>query len=293
MRARGMVVLLAVGFALAGCSSSSKSAGSSSTATTTPKSRPKVTITAHDYSFALPAQIPAGYVDVTLANRGKEDHQAQLVKLGSMTFAQFKAAGDDAAKLKPDTVFVGGPNEAAPGGSSSATVKLDPGKYAVVCFIPSSKDGKPHEAKGMIKQVQVVRTADSVDAPPVADSTIELSEFTFVVPKDFNGKGTVDVTNVGGQVHELVLFKLNAGKTLADLKKFLLVPPGTPPPAGPPPFTTVPGVGGTVGLSPKQHAWLTMNLAPGNYALFCFFPDPAKGGIPHALEGMTKEFTIS
>jgi len=62
---------------------------------------------------------------------------------------------------------------------------------------------------------------------------------------------------------------------------------------GTPPFTTIPGVGGIVGLSSKQHAWLTMDLDPGKYALICFFPDPNKGGQPHVLEGMLKEVTIS
>jgi len=288
---RGLIMAIAAGLALAACSSSSKS-GSSSTTTAT-KARPKVTIVAHDYSFDLPAQIPSGYVDVTVQNQGKEDHQAQLVKLGSLSFAKFKTQTNPNA-VPAGTLFLGGPNEATPGKSTTATMKLDPGKYAVVCLIPSSKDGKPHEAKGMVKQVEVVRTDASVDTAPPSDSTIELSEFTFVMPKDFNGKGMVDITNVGGQVHEMVLLKLNPGKTLADAKKFLLVPPGTPPPAGPPPFSPVPGIGGIVGISPHQHNWLDMNLTPGNYMLICFFPNTAApGDLPHALSGMVKEFTIS
>ena len=292
MRVRVLVGVLAIGMAVAGCSSSSKS-GASSPTTSPAAARPKVTVIARDYSFQVPAQIPSGYVDVTVKNEGKEDHQAQLVKLGSMTLAQFKAAGDDMSKLKPGTEFVGGPNEAVPGASTTATLKLDPGNYAVVCFIPSSKDGKSHESKGMIKPVTVAKTADSVDVAPVADSTIQLSEFTFVVPKDFNGKGMTEVTNVGGQVHEMVMFKLKPGKTLDDAKKFLLVPPGTPPPAGPPPFSPIPKIGGLTGLTPNQSAWLDLDLAPGNYMLICFFPDPAKQGLPHALEGMVKEFTVS
>jgi hypothetical protein len=91
----------------------------------------------------------------------------------------------------------------------------------------------------------------------------------------------------------MVIVRLKPGKTLADAKKFFLTPPGTPPPAGPPPFTTIPNVGGLVGLSPQQHAWLDMNLTPGNYVLTCFFPDPAKKDLPHALEGMVKEVTVS
>ena len=288
MRARGMVWLVltvAVGLALAGCGSDSDSSDAPTT-TAPAATRPEVTITAHDYSFDLPAQIPAGYVDVTIDNQGKEDHQAQLVKLGSLSFDEFKSS-DDITKVPADTVFVGGPNEAVPGKSTTATLKLDPGKYAVVCFIPSPKDGKPHEAKGMVKQVEVVESDESVETAPVADSTIELSEFTFIVPDDFDGKGVVDITNVGNQIHELVMVKLSDGKTATDAAKYFGAPKGTPP------FTTIPGVGGIVGLSSKQHAWLTMDLDPGKYALICFFPDPNKGGQPHVLEGMLKEVTIS
>ena len=37
-----------------------------------------------------------------------------------------------------------------------------------------------------------------------------------------------------------------------------------------------------------------MALTPGKYVLLCFFPDTSnKGGLPHALEGMIKEITIS
>ena len=48
-----------------------------------------------------------------------------------------------------------------------------------------------------------------------------------------------------------------------------------------------------VGLTPPQHAWLNLDLTPGKYMLICFFPDPKKGNIPHAVEGMVKGFTIS
>ena len=93
-----------------------------------------------------------------------------------------------------------------------------------------------------------------------------------------------------GRWQELGLFKIAEGKTIDDLKAFLLTPPGTPPPAGPPPFTSA---GGTVGLSSKAHSWLTLDLSPGTYAMVCFFPDPTKNGLPHALEGMIKEVTVS
>ena len=35
------------------------------------------------------------------------------------------------------------------------TVDLEPGEYALICFIPDDKDGKPHVAHGMISQITV------------------------------------------------------------------------------------------------------------------------------------------
>ena len=117
-------------------------------------------------------------------------------------------------------------------------MKLDPGKYAVVCFIPANSDGKPHAAHGMFgsrgrsrdRRVRRHRAG-------AAASTITLGDFSFTLPAGFTGKGTSTSRTRATQVHEAVLYKLGPGKTVADAKKFLLTPPGTPPPAGPPPFT--------------------------------------------------------
>lgn len=294
-----MIGTAVAGLALAGCGSSSKTAGNPKTTAAPAATAPaKVTIDANDFTFSMPAEIPSGYVDVTLTNHGKEGHQINFVKLGSMTFAEFKAAAvkTDLHAIKADTIFAGGPNGADPGKSTSAIVKLEPGEYAVGCFIPANADGKPHTAHGMIASVKVVKTADSYDVAPTADSTITLGgpeEFAFGVPAGFTGKGLVDISNTGKQVHEFFAVKEVAGKTLQDVQDFLLTPPGTPPPAGPPPFTTIPGMGGTTGISTGQHNWLRMNLSPGKYVLLCFFPDTSNNqDLPHAVKGMIKEITI-
>ena len=91
----------------------------------------------------------------------------------------------------------------------------------------------------MIDQLQAIPESVSVDVAPVATSTIVLGDFSFTLPAGFTGKGVVDVSNQGTQVHELNLFKLAPGKTVKDATDFLLTQPGTPPPAGPPPFTEI------------------------------------------------------
>jgi len=290
---RVSVVITAVALlSLAACGSSSKSSseGAGSTTTVAGKTRPHVTIDAFDYGFKLPAQMPSGWVDVTLHNTGKEGHQIAFAKLGSLTLAAFKtAASATNVKALKEVQFVGGPNNAEPGGSVTATIHLEPGEYGVACFIPAS-DGKAHAAHGMVGKVTVAQTADSVeDAPTVEGGSISLSEFTFV-PESFTGNGMVEFKNIGTQVHEAIIVKEAAGATLDSVKAFFLAPPGSPPPAGPPPFTSA---GGIVGLGPSQTMYQQMALTPGKYVLVCFFPDPTKGDQPHALEGMVKEITVS
>jgi hypothetical protein len=87
----------------------------------------------------------------------------------------------------------------------------------------------------------------------------------------------------------MIIVREAPGKTLADVKAFVLPAPGTKPPAGPPPFTSA---GGIVGLGPGQTVYEKLTLAPGRYVLVCFFPDPYNKNRPHALEGMIKEIAI-
>src|SRR5215472_6976217 len=91
LRRVSVVITAVVLLSLAACGSSSKSdtAGSGSSTTTPAKTRPHVTIDAFDYGFKLPAQMPAGWVDVTLHDSGKASHQIAFAKLGSTTLAAF------------------------------------------------------------------------------------------------------------------------------------------------------------------------------------------------------------
>jgi uncharacterized cupredoxin-like copper-binding protein len=46
-----------------------------------------------------------------------------------------------------------------------------------------------------------------------------------------------------------------------------------------------------VGIGPNQENWLTVDLEPGEYALYCFLPD-AKDGKEHLQHGMLKQITV-
>jgi uncharacterized cupredoxin-like copper-binding protein len=270
--------------------------GSSSSSRAVPISasvpRPHITVDAKEFGFTLPKQVPAGWVDVTLHNSGTVAHQITFAKLNTVSFAAFKTAADTLdVKALTGVDFVGGPNNAEPGQSVTATVHFESGEYGFACFISDPKDGKRHTALGMVGEVKVVKTAASVeDAPSDDGGSISLSEFIFLPDASFTGNGTVAIKNVGTQVHEMIIAREAPGKTLADVKAFLLPAPGTKPPAGPPPFT--PSAGGIVALGPAQTVYEKFTLAPGSYVLICFFPDPTNKNRPHALEGMIKEFAV-
>ncbi|HEX2249656.1 MAG TPA: hypothetical protein VHH32_04870, partial [Gemmatimonadales bacterium] len=55
-----------------------------------------ITVTAHDYSFQAPKEIPAGATEFHLVNKGQELHQAQLIKL-----EEGKTLEDLAKAMKP------------------------------------------------------------------------------------------------------------------------------------------------------------------------------------------------
>jgi plastocyanin len=268
--------------------SASASAAASASASPAPSSAAAATlaVTGKEYAFDLPASVPAGVTAITLTNAGKEEHQAQLVKIADgKTITDLLGAlqsPDQSAALKLVTLS-GGPNGVAPGATGTATVDLKPGAYAFLCFI-SGPDGTPHVAKGMVAPLEVTGTATTT-ALPAADASLTLKDFSFDLDSLTAGKHTVTVKNDGPQAHEATIVKLNDGVTIDTIKGMLSASPA---PAGPPPWTDV---GGITGISPGTTANMHVDLPAGNYAFICFVPDAATGK-PHFQLGMIGGLTV-
>jgi plastocyanin len=242
-----------------------------------------VTVTAREFAFGAPATISAGLTTVRLVNEGKEMHHVQLIRLDAgHTVAELMELAKTAGEPIPAWAkFVGGPNVHAPGAHSEATMVLEPGEYALVCFIPSA-DGVPHIAKGMVKPLTVVpATPNSVVG--TADVTMTLRDYAFeTTPEITAGKRTVEVVNAAAQPHEVVLMRLEPGKTPQDLLAWVQTQQG-PPPALP--------MGGTSFLSQGERNQITADFTPGEYVLLCFVPD-AGDGRPHVAHGLVRQFTV-
>jgi hypothetical protein len=288
MRTRAAVaVIILLAVSLTGCGKSKKSTASSgSTTTAAPAAVTTMDITAKEYTFDGPNSVSEGYVKVNLTDAGKEDHQAQFLRLqDGKTLQDFGAAAQaDPSGLQALALTDGGAglNAIKAGTNASGVSKLRAGNWLMVCFVPAP-DGIPHIAKGMVRPFVVAPPASSATAP-TATATVSAKNFAFTLPTFKAGKATIEFKNTAtDQVHEMTIIKMAAGKTAADATAFFTKP------AGPPPFESA---GGPPGIGPGDTAYADVDFTPGTYVALCHVPDP-KTKKEHLALGMIQEFKVT
>jgi uncharacterized cupredoxin-like copper-binding protein len=116
---------------------------------------PDVVMTLDDYDFRFSAPITSATKTIRLRNVAAQTHEAVIVKLErGATAEQFIAAMEKPQGPPPGTL-VGGITGIAKGRTVDIATSFTPGDYALVCFVPDAKDGKPHLAHGMVKPFSV------------------------------------------------------------------------------------------------------------------------------------------
>jgi hypothetical protein len=272
--------------ALAACAQNEAPAGDT-TASAAPAAAAApnmVTFTAKEFSFEGPDTIPAGLTMFHLNAAGQELHHLQLIKLEEgKTYADLEAAMK--AKGPPPAWMhvYGGVNPPPPGGMAIATQTMEPGNYAVVCFV-EGPDHVPHLAKGMMKPLTVAATPNANRTEPTADVTMTLNDYSFTLSKPLAaGRQMIKVENAASQPHEIVLIQLAPGKTIQDVAKWVADMKG-PPPGKP--------IGGIPGFMKGKNTYFEVSLEPGDYGMICFVPD-AKDGKPHFEHGMMQQIKVS
>jgi hypothetical protein len=236
-----------------------------------------------DFSFDAPDVIPAGLTEFRFMNKGPSLHHMQILKLeGGKTIDDLRAALANPGPPPAWVKVVGGPNAPAPGLESNATLMLEPGNYALICFVDIG--GPPHFMKGMVKALRVTASTDASAPTPKVDATATLFDYGFKLSSPIQpGTRTIRVLNGGAQPHEIELVRLPPGVSVSDFMKWLEKMEG-PPPAMP--------LGGISGLDVGGSQYFTADFTPGNYALVCFLPD-AKDGKPHFAHGMIQQITVN
>lgn len=246
----------------------------------------ELVVIAHDYRFEAPDQVDAGLVNIRLFNRGKEDHHVLLIKLDRLDrvnqVADYLKANDwNVPWMHP----MGGPESVAPGGSASASMVLEPGRYMLACVVASPTSHRQHFMDGMIKEISVVKApaaAGQATLPPT-EVNLKLFEWNFMLDGPlFAGRRTIRVENTGKFEHHVAFVRLKEGKTMEQAVKWAETP------SGPSPYESV---GGTTGLDPGRAVNITLDLMPGEYAMLCTLFNPLSKKT-HSAHGMIKPIRV-
>ncbi|MEP7066686.1 MAG: hypothetical protein ABI889_11675 [Gemmatimonadota bacterium] len=114
-----------------------------------------IVLTLSDYTFATSKPITAGRHTIKIENAGSQSHELLLARLAPGKKAEDVPAWAEHMVGPPPAEPIGGVPAMAKGGTAYMTADFTPGDYAMVCFIPDAKDGKPHFTHGMVKQIHV------------------------------------------------------------------------------------------------------------------------------------------
>jgi len=177
-----------------------------------------VEVQGDEYSFVMPQSVDGGWTTLRLTNTGDEAHEFALVKLeGKRTRADVLEVLSDPATQEqgpPDwvTIRAGIPTLQA-GKTASLTQRLEPGRYALICFL-DGPNGKPHFLDGMLGLIEVGEDAEA--KAPKPDATLALGK-SLEAPEVDAGEQTLELKNDSDQPNAVFLISYKPGKTQKDL----------------------------------------------------------------------------
>lgn len=257
-----------------------------------------VGIVAHDGYFTMYPRnwrASSGMTEVIFQNDGRSLHSVQFFHLeGSETawaLANLASRQDltysQARYLQREAA--GGASAVGSGGRQDVFLNLRPGRYVMVSMV----DG--HASQGMYHEFWVSGRAysprDSEDAlrasgTPLAAAAIRLSNFRITIPWTLTQSRyqTVRINNVSSQAHDMVIYKLKAGRTRQDVLWSLTSGRGV--------WRVAWAAGGSATIPAYSSAWLEMYLTPGTYVALSDVVDVNHPHIMQAAKGMIATFTV-
>jgi hypothetical protein len=122
---------------------------------TAPTPASDVSVAMVDYSFNISGPLSSGSHTFRVTNDSKQGHMMLMVRLApGKTLADWMAWSAKSGTPEP-IEWTGGMGYMSPGGAGYFTVRLKPGAYGMICFIPDPSDHKPHFMHGMEKEFTV------------------------------------------------------------------------------------------------------------------------------------------
>jgi hypothetical protein len=113
------------------------------------------TFTLRDFSFDMPATLPAGKATYKVVNAGPQLHELNVVKLAPGKVLEDVLAWDERPSGPPPFEPVGGMNGLSLDRVGYMTLDLASGDYVAICHIPDPASGVPHAHLGMAKAFSV------------------------------------------------------------------------------------------------------------------------------------------
>lgn len=125
----------------------------SETRTAAPEADIVLTLVDYDFQFSKP--LTAGKHTIEVRTDAPQPHELVLVQLAPGKTLDDMMTWFSKPNGPPPGAPVGGTVGIAPGLVNQIDVDLQPGEYALICFVPDNKDGRPHFMHGMMRQISV------------------------------------------------------------------------------------------------------------------------------------------
>lgn len=256
-----------------------------------------VEVIARDLTLEAPDQIESGWTTFRFTNtapmvhfvvvekmpegQGLASQQSEVAPVFQAGLELLGAGDTDAALAKfgelpawfGEIVFLGGPGLTAPGGTSQATVYLEPGTYLLECYVKTN--GVFHSynpdpsGQGMVHQFEVTAEAsEAVEPTATLRLDVSSSDGIQMTGSPTRGEHTIAVHFADQAVHEnfvghdVHLVRLPEGLSLSELETWMdwTQPGGLQSPA-PAPF-----LGGLNEMPAGSTGYFTATLDLGSYA---------------------------
>lgn len=251
-------------------------------ATTTTLPGRVVDVKAGEFFFQAPDSIPAGLTTFRLeqigmvverlragqtgramvADKGDDTrgaHMLWVVRLDDgKTVADLHRAAQAGERTTTWAKQLGGPGFALPPRTSNVTLALEPGNYALVCYIGSARENREryHLLQGMFRALTVTPAATPAAALPRPNVTARITGNGVVQLSGpiTEGRVVIRVENETDKDYEFKFQRVRPGLTA---KQFLAQPPGDP------------GIpwGGLGSVPPSRTVTTTIDFEPGEYIL--------------------------
>jgi hypothetical protein len=287
------VALVAVSaVALAACGSDSKSSSSSTSSSSSSGPSPlSLTIAEQGKAakYTVPKAVKGGLVKLTLDNKGKRPHGAQLARLTGNHTAKdaLKVIGSNSSKTPSWLHAEGGLGPVNPGASASANVNLTSGKYLVADAGGPGSSGPPAYSEFTVNgggaAGSLPKTPVSITAASPAKDKYKWQISGALKP----GSNDVTFASKGkNTLHFIGAFRVTGNPSQAQIEKALASN------GKPPPFVDQKSFYTTAVLDGGKSQTTPLTLQkPGKYVLFCPLSD-RDGGKPHFAEGLVTTVNV-